>query len=87
MLEIRAAIGESVNVFLDVHGCKTIHLWIDTIGGKILGRHVYYWQNGELAYERKASATEVETVKSRYRRVLERTPKGRERLQLWNGKI
>ncbi len=68
---------------------KSVFIWIaDT--GKVLGTRVVYHQvfhDGKyVVYERKASFCEAEKCIGKYKEVLSRTQKGREKLALfgWN---
>lgn len=70
IVEIREGLGKSFDVIADENDCKVIHLWIDAIHGKILGKKVWYFQGMECICERKASYVEAEKCYKIYKDVL-----------------
>lgn len=69
---------------------KSIFVWIADDTGKVLGTHTCYYQvfrdGNYVVYERKAFFCETEKCIEKYKEVLSRTQKGRDKLSLfgWN---
>lgn len=78
-------IGNTRNLVIK-NNVKAVFVWIADDTGKVLGKHTYYYQGNRSIYERRASFCEVERCIEKYKEVLSRTQKGRNKIALfgWN---